>query len=659
LIFVKDLEGRFVLTNRAYERLTGEACKGMAGKTNHDYFPPAVADAMHAYDRKVLQVRGPIPYEESFPVHGELRHFMTVKFPLFDAAGNPNAVCGIAMDVTERRRAEEASRFLAEASAALAGLVDFQSTLQRVARLAVPFFADWCYIDIAEADGTLRRLALVHRDPAKVELGEDMSRRYPPDSEGRTGTGLVFRSGDARLVSEITDDMLVDLARDDEHLQYLRGLGLKSYIGVPLRRAGQPIGVLTFITGESGRRYGAADLDLAKDLAHRAGVAIENARLYAELREADRLKDEFLAMLAHELRNPLTPIRNSLHIMKQPAADGHMIGRVREMAERQVLHMARLLDDLLDVSRISRGRIELRRQSIDLTAVVQRTVEAVSAFIAEQKHELTVTVPPHPVSVKGDPARLEQILTNLLNNAAKYTDPGGRIWLSVHEEGREVSVRVRDTGIGIAPDMLPRIFDLFVQAERRIDRAQGGVGIGLTLVRKLVELHSGRIEATSAGPGQGSEFSVYLPALPEVPGVQEARNVSDASAPSAGPRRRVLVVDDNVDAADSLTVLLRLQGQEVHAAYDGPTALEVARNCRPDVVLLDVGMPEMDGYEVARRLRQQPGMEHALLVAMTGWGQEEDRRRSREAGFDHHLVKPVEPETLHTLLAEPARVAAR
>jgi two-component system CheB/CheR fusion protein len=390
---------------------------------------------------------------------------------------------------------------------------------------------------------------------------------------------------------------------------------------------------------------------LVADITERKRLEDELRRRAEQLAEADRHKDEFLAMLAHELRNPLAPIRNALHILKQPDANGGMLGQAMDMAERQVGHMARLLDDLLDVSRISRGRIELRQEPVDLAAVLGRSVEAARPLFEERQHQLTVSLTPGPLRVRGDPTRLDQVVTNLLNNAAKYTDPGGRIRVSAGREGGAVVLRVRDTGIGIDPEMLPKIFDLFVQAERRLDRSQGGVGIGLTLVRRLVELHGGTVDAQSAGPGRGSEFVVRLPAAPE--GEAGAR-AGAAGADAASPRalsRRVLVVDDNVDAADSIALLLRLGGHEVRVAHDGPTALLIARAFRPQVVFLDIGMPGMDGYEVARRLRREPGPQPALLVALTGWGHDEDRRRSQEAGFDHHLVKPVDPAALVQLLA--------
>ncbi len=563
--------------------------------------------------------------------------------------GRERYFTGVVRDITERRRVEQGLRFLADTSATLAALVDYESTLRHVARLAVPQFADWCAVDMAEADGSLRRLAVAHVDPAKVQLAHELVRRYPPEPESPRGPPQVLRTGRPDMMEDIPEALIAGVARDDEHRRLLRELGLRSYMCVPLPGRTRLLGVISFVSAESGRRYTPADLAFAEELARRAAIAIENARLYAELREADRLKDEFLAMLAHELRNPLAPIRNALHILKQPAVSGAVVQQARDMAERQVQHMARLLDDLLDMARISRGRIELRKEALDLRAVANRSVEAVRPLYEQRQHELTVSLPPEPVRVEADPTRLEQILTNLLNNAAKYTDPGGRVLLAVGREGAEAVLRVRDTGIGIAPDMLPRVFDLFVQAERRLDRAQGGVGIGLSLVRQLVGLHGGTIEAESRGLGQGSEFIVRLPALADDRGGREGQQ--RPSAPAALPPHRVLVVDDNVDAADSLAVLLRLAGQDVRVAYEGAQALALAQEFCPQAVFLDIGMPGMDGYEVCRRLRQQPGSAAALLVALTGWGQDEDRRRACEAGFDHHAVKPIEPEALRQLLA--------
>jgi PAS domain S-box-containing protein len=370
------------------------------------------------------------------------------------------------------------------------------------------------------------------------------------------------------------------------------------------------------------------------------------------LKEADRRKDEFLAMLAHELRNPLAPVLNALHLLTMPGADAAVVGRARDVMKRQVHHLVRLVDDLLDVSRIMRGKIELRKEPVDLADVVARAVEAAQPVIESRGQELTVRLPPEPVRLEADPVRLAQVVGNLLNDSAKFTAGAGRIELTAAREGEEVVVRVRDTGVGIPTDLLPQVFDAFVQADRSLDRSQGGLGIGLTLVRRLVELHGGRVEAHSAGPGRGSEFVVRLPALPpQAAGARAGAGGRGAEAAPAVPRRRVLVVDDNANTADSLALLLRLAGHDVRVAHDGSSALEAARAERPDAVFLDLGMPGMDGYEVARRLRQESGLEGVRLVALTGWGKDEDRRRTREAGFDQHLVKPADLPAVQAVLA--------
>jgi signal transduction histidine kinase/ActR/RegA family two-component response regulator len=369
----------------------------------------------------------------------------------------------------------------------------------------------------------------------------------------------------------------------------------------------------------------------------------------AQLSEAGRHKDEFLAMLAHELRNPLAPIRNALEILKMPGAGPPATAQARDLMERQLQHLVRLVDDLLDVSRINRGKVQLRLQRLELATVVSRAIETARPVIDAHGHELEVALPAGPVFLEGDLTRLAQVLANLLNNAAKYSDQAGHIWLDAETAGAEVVIRVRDTGIGIRPDLLPKIFEPFVQSQRSLERAQGGLGIGLTLVRSLVELHKGTVAAESAGPGKGSVFSIRLPLAP-APAVPDVR-AEDERVPVTTQHCRVLVVDDNVDAAQSLAMLLRLSGQDVRVEHNGPAALQAADEYRPMLVLLDIGLPGMSGYEVAALLRQRPNLDGMTLVAVTGYGQEDDRRRSREVGFDHHLVKPVEPEALQAILA--------
>jgi PAS domain S-box-containing protein len=621
-------------------------------------------DAETAHEQWAASLRNGTPFEMQIRLRE--RRQQTYRWHLIrtvaahDDAGRVVRWFGTSTDINEQKRAAESSRYLAEASAALAGVVDYESTLQKVANLAVPHFADWSAVDVVDGDGKLRRLAVAHRNAQKVQLAHELMRQHPPDPRDPNGAFAILRTGKPVIVAEITDEMLMQGAKNEEHLHLIRSLGLKSYICVPLVVSGHPLGVLTFATAESGRTYTDADLALATELAHRASVAIENTQLYEALRDADRRKDEFLATLAHELRNPLAPIRNALQILKLPRVDAVTVARSRDMMERQVEHLVRLVDDLLDVSRVMRGKIDLRRERVELAAVVARAVEMVQPLMDAQGHQLSVRLPSESLPIDADPVRLAQVVGNLLTNAAKYTEPGGRTWLTAVRDGDEVELRVRDTGIGIAPQMLSGIFELFVQVDQASTKAQGGLGIGLTLVKNLVEMHDGTVEARSKGLGMGSEFIVRLPTTALAADADHDGDPGRQQAPAlpAASGYRLLVVDDNQDGADSLATLLELQGHEVRVALSGAAALEITKAYTPDLVFLDIGMPGMDGYEVARRLRQQPGLDKVVLAALTGWGQKEDRRRTSEAGFNHHIVKPAEPKAVESVLADLKRVRA-
>jgi two-component system CheB/CheR fusion protein len=369
------------------------------------------------------------------------------------------------------------------------------------------------------------------------------------------------------------------------------------------------------------------------------------------LREADCRKNEFLATLAHELRNPLAPIRNSLEILRLKEGDMAVMAQARSIMERQLSQMVRLIDDLLDVSRITSGRIQLRRERVELSQILQIALETSRPVITEAGHQLAISVPPEKIVLDADVTRLAQVFSNLLNNAAKYSEKRGRIQLVAERENDRIDVKVKDTGIGISREMLPKVFDMFVQADRRIERTHGGLGIGLTLVQRLVELHGGTVEARSEGPGKGSEFIVRLPILTPQPLPSKEESARPRAASVMG-RSRIVIADDNQDAARSLAQVLEHEGNEIRLAHDGMEALEVAESYRPDIVILDIGMPKLNGYEVARRIREKPWSKRVLLVALTGWGQDEDQRRASEAGFDRHLIKPIDPGVVHEIVLE-------
>jgi signal transduction histidine kinase/CheY-like chemotaxis protein len=435
----------------------------------------------------------------------------------------------------------------------------------------------------------------------------------------------------------------------------VRELGLRSVMIVPLSARGRTLGAITFVTtADSGRRYGPDDLDLAEELARRAAMAIDNARLYREAQEAlrvrdeaDRRKDQFLAMLGHELRNPLAPLRNAVEVLRMQGAEPATVAWARDLIDRQTAHLTHLVDELLDASRIARGKIRLQRQGLDLAVLVRASAQDHRPELESAGLTLEVDTPPGPVWVNGDGVRLAQVIGNLLNNARKFTDRGGRVTVSLRQAVGQAVVGVRDTGIGIDPAVLPGLFQVFNQVPTSLDRSQGGLGLGLALVKGLVELHGGGVSAASDGPGRGTEISFRLP-------VAEGEE-APAAAPQARPEVRpckVLIVEDNHDAADTLRMLLGLAGHEVAVAYSGPEGVARARQLLPDAVLCDLGLPGMSGFDVARTLRGDPATAAARLIAVSGYGQEEDHRKARAAGFDHALVKPVDLAEVLGLLGE-------
>ncbi len=462
------------------------------------------------------------------------------------------------------------------------------------------------------------------------------------------GILALFRAGQTLVIDDAHDQ-----SRDEPHLAAFAAAQIRAALAVPLVKEGRLVAVLSLHHG-TPRHWTDSQVKLAEEVAERTWAAVERARgaqalrqSEASLLEADRRKDEFLATLAHELRNPLAPIRNALHLLKI-APDKVSTERVHGMLDRQVQHMVRLLDELLEVSRISRGVIELQRRRLDLASVVGDAVEASRPAIEQGRHALVVELPPDPVCVDGDSMRLAQVLSNLLNNAARYTDPGGRIVLTLRRVDSQASVEVRDTGIGIASDQLAGVFAMFGQVDRNAPRSQGGLGIGLALAQHLAQMHGGRVQAASDGPGLGSRFTLLLPLALQKAGDGPA--APEHVTPAGLVARRVLVIDDNRDAADSTAMLLGTLGAQSHVAYDGESGLAAIAAWKPDAVLLDLGMPGMDGFEVARRIRADPSLAGLQVIALTGWGQQQDRERTREAGFDHHLVKPADPKTLQAVL---------
>ena len=440
------------------------------------------------------------------------------------------------------------------------------------------------------------------------------------------------------------------IAEEDQIIASLKAGGrIEHFETERVRNDGQRINVsltISPIKDDSGNVVGASKI--ARDITDRIRLMNDLQRLAADLSAADQRKNEFLTTLAHELRNPLAPMSNMLEVLKRAGNDGEILQRAHETLERQLNQMIRLVDDLLDLNRITHDRLELRRSEVELSSVIQQAVEVAHPLIDAAQQELIVDLPKEPVYLDADRARLAQVFGNLLNNSCKYTRPNGTIALSAKRVDDEVLVSVKDNGAGIPPNKISSIFDMFMQVDRSSERSQGGLGIGLTLVRRLVEMHGGSIEARSEGEGRGSEFIVRLPVISRAADPSPASEIETESASG----RRVLIVDDNLDSADSLAMLLNITGNKTFLAHDGVAALEAVEKYRPEVILLDIGLPKLDGHEVCRRVRELPWGKDIVIIALTGWGQEDDRRKSDEAGFNGHLVKPVDYDRLLELLGE-------
>ena len=632
-----DAAWRYTYVNAEAARLLRRSPESLIGQNVWELFPDAVGGESWEHLHRAVRERVSVSYE----------NFNALIGIWLNTRAYPTADGGIAVyfqDVTARKDAE---RQLEIHLAATSRLQDLSTQLVHAGDM--PALLREILDASCELLGTTRG-NIQFFDPDTLQLriavhtgfGRRFLERYAEE-----GNPLICERAADRLERVIIEDVATEPGLQDTHDQkVLLGDGIRAVQSTPLvTREGTLLGMLSNHWSEP-HRPGEREFRYLDLLARMASDYIERTSAEQRLIEADRRKTEFLAMLAHELRNPLAPIGNAVEILRS-TDNREQVEQASAMLDRQVRQMVRLVDDLLDMSRITQGKIELRREVIELGKVVSQAVEGTRWLVQSMEHELQVTLPMRPLRLRADPARLSQVISNLLTNACKFMDKEGSIRLVVREEGSEAVISVRDEGIGISAAQLPHIFDLFVQGDISLERTTSGLGIGLTLVKSLVELHGGRVEARSDGPGRGSEFVFRLPGLLES-GLAHA--VASPDAAGEGRGQRVLVVDDNRDSAESLAMMLELSGFTVHKAHDGLDAVNVAARLRPDVILLDIGLPSLNGYDVCRRIRQQPEAGEALIVALTGWGQEEDKRRSREAGFDSHLVKPVNLQVLVTLI---------
>ncbi|UUX94741.1 ATP-binding protein [Aquabacterium sp. J223] len=611
-VFVKDREGRYRWVNRQLELLTGRPRQALIGRRDDEVFAPAVAARLRAHDHQVWATGLPHRVDEPLPLDAVVRQYRLERFLLRDAGGRPCALCGIAMDVSDllaaRTDADETARALAERDQEL------QASQRRLeSALAAGGMGVWELVpgtdELKGFGPTFDRLGLGSPGRA-VRRGEQFrSFVHPADRPQLEATV-------ARALLDRTDFSLDYRVRTPD--------GVTRWLST---RAG-------FVAGADGApdRFIGVNFDITER------KAVEQA-----LQDTDSRRNEFLAMLAHELRNPLAPIHNAVRLLERAGERPELLGLATQMIKRQSAHLARLVDDLLEVSRVTQGRIELRKENLLVATAVLSAAETVRPLVREQRQTLALDVPTD-IDLVADPARVVQVLANLLNNAAKYTPEGGEIHVAARtvDAGRHVEIEVRDNGIGLDAELLPRVFDLFAQGEATLDRARGGLGIGLSLVKSLVELHGGTVRAASAGLGHGTTFTVCLPREDRR---AERRAPSGAPVAVAMPRpspTTMLVADDNRDAAESLAMLLEADGHRVRLAFDGEQALAEARAFGPRVLLLDLGMPRLDGFAVARALRADEAMREVVLIAMSGYGQRSDRQRSRDAGFDAHLLKPAD-----------------
>jgi PAS domain S-box-containing protein len=650
-IISKDLNGMIMSWNRGAERLFGYLEQEVIGKSITILIPSERYEEEVEILRRLRQGERIEHYETlRLTKDGRWVNVSLTISPIRDDKGQIIGASKIARDITERKQIEttvqkqsERLRLMWEAASVLLTTEEPDKMLRGLFhKIALHFGLDTYFNFMVNHTGDALQLE------SCIGIPEEVAQTITRLEFGQAVCGNVALRGAPITATFIQES-------DDSMTQLVNSFGIRAYTCNPLMADGRLLGTLSFAS-RTRDQFEADELEFLRTITHYVTVAYERLRLVRELKDNDRRKDEFLATLAHELRNPLAPLRNGLQILRLAEDNPDTVEQARAMMDRQVQQMVRLIDDLLDLSRISQGKIDLRKERVNLSVILENAIEISRPLIEQSGHRFTCNLPLEPVFVDADVTRLAQVFANLLNNAAKYTRKEGRIQLNVRQQGSEVVVSVKDNGIGIPVFMLTKVFEMFIQVNPS-GVSQDGLGIGLSIARRLVEMHGGTIEAHSEGNGAGSEFIVRLPTLLPATARRQAPNAeSEKDKASAG--WRILVADDNEDSAASMAILMKMLGNDVRTASDGLSAVKEAALFRPDVILMDIGMPEMDGYEACRHIREQPWGREIVIIALTGWGQEEDRRQSQEAGFTHHLVKPVDLSALERLLAQlPPKIA--
>jgi PAS domain S-box-containing protein len=668
-VIATDASGRVTLMNAVAEGLTGWCEREASGRPL-----PEVFHIVNEHTR--VAVQSPVEKVlETGGIVGLANHTILIardgrEIPIDDSGapirGEDGTIQGVVLvfrDVTARKALETRIHFLADATALLAESLDYEATVARVARLAVPRLADWCAVDlVVEGRRLPKRVAVAHVEPDKVALAAEIYAKYPPRPDAPTGMPNVLRTGRAELYPEITDELLVAAAEDEEHLRMSRELRLRSAMVIPLVSGGRILGAITLVSAESDRRYGADDLAFGEELARRCALAIENARLFSSEQEArkladvaNRAKDEFLAVVSHELRTPLNAIMGWAKLLTSRDFDERRRQRAVETIERNAVAMAQLIEDLLDMSRVISGKMRLQVQPVDLVAVVEAAVESIQPAAGSKEIRVVPVLDTTIPQLMGDPTRLQQVVWNLLSNAVKFTPRGGRVDVVLRKVDSNLELTVRDTGKGISPAFLSNVFEAFRQEEAGSTRTRGGLGLGLAISRQLVELHGGRIAADSDGEGLGATFTISLPisAVGPAKSVQKSaarqiRELSGYERPEHLRGLRVLVVDDDEDGRRLVAAILEDCGCTVTTAASVAEAMQRLAEQVPDLLLSDVGMPEEDGYGLIRRVRALPPKQGGDVpaAALTAYARTEDRRNLLNAGFSMHLPKPIEPAEL-------------
>ncbi|MBD2213302.1 PAS domain-containing protein [Nostoc linckia FACHB-104] len=667
-----DAEQRFVAINEALAQINGLTREQHLGRSVAELFGQSDPNIVALFS-EIYTTKNPIilnSFAVNAPGHSDVSrqaatrlrspgYYNLYYLPNINSQGQIEDVLAYVIDVTEQVLLERAQRFLAEASAVLASSLDYQTTLEQVAHLATPDLADWCTVHIVAEDGAIEQIAVAHSDPAKLEWAQQTNNKYPFNPNNPRGAALTLRTGQSDILADIPDELIVQAAHDPEHLEILRSVGFKSLMTVPLLTQARILGVISFVSAESGRHYTQSDLQLAEELARRASLAIDNAQLYrvaqsdrAKAEAANRIKDEFLAVLSHELRSPLNPILGWTRILRSRRLEGKKADQALETIERNAKLQAQLIEDLLDVSRILQGKMTLNVAPVNLATTITAALETVQLAAQAKSIDIQTTINPITGTITGDANRLQQIVWNLVSNAVKFTPSGGKIEVKLEQVGMYAQIQVKDTGIGIKPDFLPFVFEYFRQEDGTTTRQFGGLGLGLAIVRHFTELHGGTVQASSAGQNLGATFTVLLPLNIVEPQLSNDDGVCESCTDLTGIN--ILVVDDDADMRELAEFILTQSGATVKTAASAVQALTLLNQSSPDLLLCDIGMPDMDGYSLIRQIRKLSPEQGGSIpaIALTAYAGEINQQQALVAGFHLHISKPVQPEILVQAIAQ-------